>query len=112
MADAVKFPRGETVQRFPFRAKALNAHRQEVIERGAPIDVRGVGVAPGNQTGQPSASVIELTLYLEEQDLHSLDQWRVRGRLFDVEVTTSDPWRSPHTGRSHGQAVGLRRAQG
>ena len=109
----MRFPGGETVQRIPFKAKTANAHKREVIEYDDPLDIPGVAVAPGNQSGTPSEELIELTLYLDyDTETHPLDQWLVRGSRFDVDVATSGRWRSPHTGRRHGQVVTLRRAQG
>lgn len=105
---------GETVQRFPYLETVKNAHGREVVLRGDPVDVPNVGVDPGGeQKGSPAESLVEMSLFTAPGvAMHPLDQWRVRGLLYDVEVETLRLWVSPHTGWRAGQAIPLRRARG
>ena len=110
-----RFRRGETVQRLPYISTTRNAHGREDHHRGPAVDVRaafdpGGWFEPSDPSGQ--RVVHQPTLYVGfDQDAHPLDQWQVRGDLYEVDGDIAR-WRNPHTGSTPGAVIKLRRVIG
>lgn len=106
--------RGEVVERLPFlRMAAGDSHGNQVPVRGPEEDVLAQAFAPADSKLVDGAVVTTAaTLFLPfDFEVHPLDLWRCRGRLYAVDGDEA-LWSNPFTGRRFGRAVPLRRVTG
>ena len=103
----------EQVWRVPFVSTQRNAHGKEEVIRGTPVEAYAAFDPGGSYDALDGLSqrvVSQPTLYMEYgQESHRMDQWRVRGLLYDVDGDTAG-WSAG--GWDAGLVIKLRRATG
>lgn len=111
------FGSGETVIHHRFLGLVRNAHGKTVPSFAEPVDVFGVGVAPGAGAepaqGMSYRVVGKMTIYTPSGVIIGpQDEIEVRGVRYGVDGDASGAWNNPYTGSSFGSAVALKRVTG
>ena len=111
------FSYGDTVIHHRFVGTVRNAQGHQVKQFADPVEVHGVGVAPGSGSeptqGLSYRVVSKMTIYLPSGvGFSAQDEVTVRGRRYGVDGEAQGPWVNPFTGWSPGDAVTLKRVTG
>lgn len=111
------FGHGDSVLHHRYAGTVRNAHGQTVVSYADPVELHGVGVAPGASTeprdGGSYRVVSQTTIYVPPgTTVDARDQFTVRGIKYGVEGDAAGEWRNPYTGWNPGSAVTLRRISG
>lgn len=111
------FGHGETAVHHRFLGLIRNAQGQTVPSFADPVDLFGIGVAPGAGAepvqGMSYRVVSKTTIYTPAgASIGPQDQVTVRGVRYSVDGDASGTWGNPFTGSSFGSAVALKRVTG